>query len=343
MDLTKLLSSLNDKLCLKSFPNRGGLAGNIILVTGGAGSIGSEIVVQSIARKAALVIVLDSCENSIYKLEQRLEREGGLDRVVLVLGDYGDETLLRQIVEDFPVNILVHAGAYKHVPILQYNVYACINNNVQKALTLFETLRYEVEEVVIVSTDKASSPSNAMGFSKLLVEEMGKLMFGKKCRVVRFGNVLGSSGSVALLFYQQALQGETLTVTDLRMKRYFMSIAQASQLVLNVLYLGGGTYILDMGEQIEIVKLAKAIISLTNSSSHYEETGIRSGEKLQEELCSPLACLEAVDDGIFRVEGEEPLHHRFLDHVKAGVVTPQHFRALAATTLRKFGDSNDRF
>lgn len=343
MDLTKLLSSLNDKLCLKSFPNRGGLDGKVILVTGGAGSIGSEIVLQSIARDAGQVIVLDSCENGIYKLEQRLEQEGGIEKVVLVLGDYGDETLLRQIVEDYSLDILVHAGAYKHVPILQYNIYACIHNNVEKALTLFETLRYEVEEVVIVSTDKASSPSNAMGFSKLLVEEMGKIIFGDTCHVVRFGNVLGSSGSVALLFYQQALQGETLTVTDFRMKRYFMSIAQASQLVLNVLNLGGGTYILDMGEQIEIVRLAKAIISLTNSKSTYQETGIRSGEKLQEELCSPLACLDAVDDGIFKVTGETPITHPFLAHVKAGVLTSLHFRALAATTLRKFGDSNDRF
>lgn len=303
ISLQDVVTSVEREFLTKDFMPSNQLDGRVVFITGGAGSIGSALVLQSIARNASKVIVLDSSEINLYHLQQTIEEVGVASKVAFILGDYGDDVMLKRIYAQYKVDTLIHAGAYKHVPMLQFNVRAAVTNNVVKAVTLFKASA-KIPEWIIISTDKACNPSNSMGYSKLIVEHMATFFSGGDARIVRFGNVLGSSGSVVPLFYKQVVEGKGITLTHAKMKRYFMSVEQATDLVLNTLSLPAGKYVLDMGEQVLISKLAEYMIKLMGKEVPIVEVGIRSGEKLEEELY--LAQHEETSEvGIMEVCGED--------------------------------------
>lgn len=267
-----------------------------LLVTGAGGSIGSEICRQVLQFQPKQLILLGHGENSIYQIE----RELGLQlkgqespELIPVIADIQNRAKLFEVMEKYQPAIVYHAAAHKHVPLMEKNPEEALQNNVYGTLNVAEAAKHHgVETFVMISTDKAVNPPNVMGASKRIAEmivmglnEEGKTRFS----AVRFGNVLGSRGSVIPVFQEQIEHGEAITVTDFRMTRYFMTIPEASRLVLQsgALARGGEIFILDMGEPVKIVDLARKMIQLsgyTEEQIPILETGIRPGEKLYEEL-----------------------------------------------------------
>jgi len=264
-----------------------------ILVTGGAGSIGSEIVRQICNYSYGALIVVDQAESALYDLQQEL-KQNGFHNFIPIVGDIRDKTRMNQIFDEYRPNMVFHAAAYKHVPLMEYNCYEAIKINIGGTKTIADlSLVHGVEKFVFVSTDKAVNPTNVMGASKRIAEMYISCMQqeGKtKFITTRFGNVLGSNGSVIPLFRKQIAHGGPLTLTHKDITRYFMTIPEASQLVLEAgaMGKGGEIFIFDMGESIKILDLAKNMINL--SGLRYPEdidikvTGLRPGEKLHEEL-----------------------------------------------------------
>ncbi|WP_224483101.1 polysaccharide biosynthesis protein [Robertkochia aurantiaca] len=268
--------------------------GRTVLVTGAAGSIGSEISRQLGQYSLKRLILLDIAESSLYDLQQEFIREGILDFEVIV-GDIRDAHCLNTIFEKYRPEVIFHAAAYKHVPLMEENPYEAVKINVFGTRLLAESaLKYGVDKFVLVSTDKAVNPTNVMGATKRTAEiYIGALQqVSKKTKFIttRFGNVLGSNGSVIPLFRKQLEKGGPLTVTHEDVTRYFMTIPEASQLVLEAGSMGEGgeIFIFDMGEKVKIFDLAKNLIRL--SGFRYPEdidiriSGLRPGEKLYEEL-----------------------------------------------------------
>lgn len=264
-----------------------------IMVTGGAGSIGSEIVRQICNYSYKSLIVLDSAESALYDLQQEL-KQNGFHNFIPIVTDIRDKNRMNALFSEHRPNVVFHAAAYKHVPLMEYNSYEAIKINIGGTKNVADlSVLHGVEKFVFVSTDKAVNPTNVMGATKRIAEMYISCMQKEnktKFITTRFGNVLGSNGSVIPLFRKQIEKGGPLTLTHKDITRYFMTIPEASQLVLEAGAMGEGgeIFIFDMGESVKIFDLAKNMIKL--SGLKYPEdidikiTGLRPGEKLYEEL-----------------------------------------------------------
>ncbi|ODB36049.1 hypothetical protein A9L43_04535 [Pseudomonas mosselii] len=290
-----------------------------VLVTGAGGSIGSELCRQILGQKPRTLLLFDHSEFNLYsilsELEQRIACESLVIRLIPILGSVRNQAQLLDIMKTWRVDTVYHAAAYKHVPMVEHNIAEGLLNNVMGTLhTAQAALQAGVANFVLISTDKAVRPTNVMGSTKRLAEmtlqalsrELAPVLFGdvgnisqvNKTRftMVRFGNVLGSSGSVIPLFHKQLKTGGPLTVTHPKITRYFMTIPEAAQLVIQAgsMGKGGDVFVLDMGEPVRIVELAEKMIHLSGFSVRsdrnpmgdiaIEFTGLRPGEKLYEEL-----------------------------------------------------------
>ena len=267
-----------------------------VLVTGAGGSIGSEICRQVARFSPKRLLLLGHGENSIYLIHRELQASyKGVIDIVPIIADIQDRERLFQILADYRPNIVYHAAAHKHVPLMEYNPHEAVKNNIFGTKNIAEAAKAnQVEKFVMVSTDKAVNPPNVMGATKRVAEMIVTNLNEKDSTqfvAVRFGNVLGSRGSVVPLFKEQIKNGGPVTVTDFRMTRYFMTIPKASRLVIQSGYLakGGEVFVLDMGEPVKILDLARKVIKLSGQTEEeigIVESGIRPGEKLYEELLS---------------------------------------------------------
>ncbi|MDD5296574.1 MAG: nucleoside-diphosphate sugar epimerase/dehydratase [Rhodocyclaceae bacterium] len=273
---------------------KGLLTGKVVMVTGAGGSIGSELCRQIAVFQPALLVLFEANELAIYNLEQEFQQHlPGLE-FVCVVGDVKHRRRLDQVMERYRPAVVFHAAAYKHVPMMENeNTWEAIQNNVRGTYEVARAAAaHGVQRFVFISTDKAVNPTNVMGASKRLAEMVCQAMQGTtttRFQMVRFGNVLGSTGSVIPKFREQIASGGPVTVTHPDIIRYFMSIPEAAQLVLQAgaMGLGGEIFVLDMGEPVKILDLARDMIRLsgfTEDEIRIELTGLRPGEKLFEEL-----------------------------------------------------------
>jgi FlaA1/EpsC-like NDP-sugar epimerase len=281
----------------------------VVLVTGAGGSIGSELCRQIVKLDPQHLVILEQCEYALYNIEQELKTKSNI-RLTAILGSVLKEDRLKKIMITHGVKTVYHAAAYKHVPLVEMNPFeGVINNTLGTARCARAALIAKVETFVLISTDKAVRPTNVMGASKRLAELACQALAGvahhtTQFSMVRFGNVLGSSGSVVPLFRQQILQGGPITVTHPDITRYFMTIPEAAQLVIQAgaMGVGGDVFLLDMGEPVKISDLAKKMILLSGLSikeSVYavgdieiQYSGLRPGEKLYEELLIDVSGIE---------------------------------------------------
>ena len=273
------------------------ISGKVILVTGAAGSIGSEIVRQLIAYFPAKLVLVDQAESALYDLEYELAGKVPTNvQLIVNVADVSDTRRISKIFKNHRPDIIFHAAAYKHVPLMENNPYEAIKTNVIGTRILSElAAEVGVEKFVMVSTDKAVNPTNVMGATKRLAEMYTQSMNqleGVKTKFIatRFGNVLGSNGSVIPLFKKQIERGGPVTVTHPEITRYFMTIPEACELVLEAATMGQGgeVFVFDMGESVKIIDLAKKMITLSglrvDKDIEIRYTGLRPGEKLYEEL-----------------------------------------------------------
>ncbi len=274
------------------------ICGKTVLVTGAGGSIGSEICRQVAHCAPARLLLVEQCEVLMFQIEQDLIARGFNDSIVPIIADIVDIQRMEEIFETYRPDIVFHAAAHKHVPLMERQPAEALKNNSLGSIGLFEVAsKYRAEACVLISTDKAINPTNAMGASKRLAEIMLQSFAqtpGNRTRfmAVRFGNVLGSSGSVIPTFKKQIEQGGPLTVTSPDIKRYFMTIPEAVGLVLQTGTIGknGSIYVLDMGNPVKIIDVARHLIRLSGLQPDIDIeikiTGLRPGEKLFEELKS---------------------------------------------------------
>ena len=267
----------------------------VILITGAAGSIGSEICRQILQFKPRRLICFDRWENGLFLLQNELSNDCNFSMCEIVIGDIKDKNKLERVFSTYKPNLVFHAAAYKHVPLMEMHPEEAILNNVIGTHNVVEVSdNHEVDKFILISTDKAVNPTSLMGASKRLAEIL-LLSFAKQAKKtkyisVRFGNVLGSYGSVLPLFQKQIEDGGPITITDPNMKRFFMTIPEAVRLILEAAKMGqcGETFILNMGEPVKIVDFARQLIRLSGFEPERDieitYTGIRPGEKLYEEL-----------------------------------------------------------
>ncbi|EGP4893804.1 nucleoside-diphosphate sugar epimerase/dehydratase [Enterococcus faecium] len=293
IDVVDLLGRDEVELDIESIKDQ--ITDKVILVTGAGGSIGSEICRQIIQFNPAKLLLLGHGENSIYLIDRELRthHQNCPTEIVPIIADIQDREKINEIMEQYHPDIVYHAAAHKHVPLMEYNPKEAVKNNIFGTKNVAEAAKAaRVKNFVMVSTDKANNPPNVMGSTKRIAEMIVTGLNEEGCTkfsAVRFGNVLGSRGSVIPVFREQIAQGGPITVTDFRMTRYFMTIPEASRLVIQsgALAKGGEIFILDMSEPVKIVDLAKNMIRLSGYSEdeiEIIETGIRPGEKLYEEL-----------------------------------------------------------
>jgi len=270
------------------------LTNKTILVTGAGGSIGSEICRQVMKFKPKKILLLGHGENSIYQIDMEIRQSISTEtKVIPIIADVQDRNRIFDIFSEYQPDVIYHAAAHKHVPLMECNPMEAVKNNIFGTKNVAEAAdTFGVGYFVMISTDKAVNPPNIMGatkrFAEMIVQNLAKES-DTKFAAVRFGNVLGSRGSVIPLFKKQIAQGGPVTVTDPEMTRYFMTIPEASRLVIQAgtLAQDGEVFVLDMGESVKIVDLARDIIRLSGYSEEQikiEFTGIRPGEKLYEEL-----------------------------------------------------------
>ena len=304
IDIADLLGRKEVKLDQQSLKSN--LKCKTVLVTGAGGSIGSELCRQIAQFCPARLLLLGHGENSIYLIHKELSSRYKDDiELIPIIADIQDRERIFHIMETYRPDRVYHAAAHKHVPLMEYNPTEAVKNNIYGTRNVAEAAKAAgVAKFVMISTDKAVNPPNVMGATKRVAEmvvtslnEEGKTLFS----AVRFGNVLGSRGSVVPLFKEQIAKGGPITVTDFRMTRYFMTIPEASRLVIQAgaLMQGGEVFVLDMGEPVKILDLAKKMITLsghTEEEIQIQEAGIRPGEKLYEEL---LSAKEKVNDQVY--------------------------------------------
>lgn len=296
VDILDLLSrppiELNHEVCKY-------LHDEVVLVTGGGGSIGSELCRQIARYSPEKIIIFDIYENNAYALKNSLDMQYfGTPQIEIRIGSVREEERLREVFEEFHPTSVFHAAAHKHVPLMEESPFEAIKNNI---LGTYNTAKvadeFGVQNFVLLSTDKAVNPTNVMGATKrcceLVIQHFSKISKNTKFAAVRFGNVLGSNGSVIPLFKEQLEHGGPLTVTHPDITRYFMTIPEAAQLVVQAggLAKGGEIFVLDMGEPVKILTLAEKLIKLSGYEPYVDIdiqfTGLRPGEKLYEELILP--------------------------------------------------------
>ncbi len=271
------------------------LHNQVAMVTGAGGSIGSELCRQILFHQPALLILFEQSETLLYLIEQELKRSGYSGRIVPLLGSVTDKRRLEQVFDRFHPNLIFHAAAHKHVPMLESQpTEALFNNSLGTYLLAKTAVKYEVERFVLISTDKAIYPRSIMGASKRLAELIVQAMQPRapktKFMAVRFGNVLGSSGSVFPLFKKQIAEGGPVTITHPDVTRWFMTIEEASGLVIQSATMGQGgeIFVLDMGQAMKIADMARTMIRLSGFQPEVDITiqfvGLRPGEKMHEEL-----------------------------------------------------------
>ena len=274
------------------------IEGKTILVTGGAGSIGSEIVLQIVNYNPKNLIVIDQAETALHNLSVILEKEYNSLNFYPIVGDIRNKKAIKHLYKKFKPDIVYHCAAYKHVPMMESNSSEAVLVNIMGTKNLADlSVKYKTERFVLISTDKAVNPSNVMGATKRVAEMYVKSLYSSldgnnqtKFITTRFGNVLGSNGSVFSLFKKQIEEGGPVTITHPDVTRYFISIQEASQLIIEASSMGLSceTYLFDMGKPVKIVDLAKKMIGLVGLTVEkdikIEIIGLRPGEKLHEEL-----------------------------------------------------------
>lgn len=270
------------------------ISGKTVLVTGGAGSIGTEICRQVLNSGAEKLIIFDICENGLYEIDDELKGKYDTGRYALVLGSVRDRARLKEVFTQYRPQVVFHAAAHKHVPMMELNPKEAVKNNVFGTINVAEAAAdFGAEKFILISTDKAVNPANIMGASKRIAEMAVQTVdkaSDTEFAAVRFGNVLGSIGSVVPHFKKQIAEGGPVTVTDKKMRRYFMTIPEAVQLVLEAgaMAAGGEIFVLDMGEPVYIYDLACDLIRLSglepDKDIKINIIGPRPGEKLFEEL-----------------------------------------------------------
>ena len=270
------------------------LAGKTVMVTGAGGSIGAELARQVLRFSPARLLLVERAEFALFEIDHELKAANPTQSILPLVADIGDEPRMRSIFSSYRPHVVIHAAAHKHVALMELNPTEAVKNNVLNTRLVAELAgEFKAEVFVLVSTDKAVRPASMMGASKrtaeLVVQDLN-CEYQTRYVAVRFGNVIGSAGSVIPIFQQQIRNGGPLTITDGRMKRYFMTIPEAAQLVLQASAIGRGgeVFILQMGEPVRIMDLAETLITLSGFKPHEDikivEIGMRPGEKLFEEL-----------------------------------------------------------
>ena len=293
----------------------------VILITGGGGSIGSELCRQLAKMEPRLIVILDIYENGAYDVQQELKIAYGNDlNLQIEICSITYKKALEKVFKKYHPQIVINAAAHKHVPLMEHNCVEAIYNNVFGTKNLIELCeKYEAQRFMMVSTDKAVNPTNVMGATKRMCEMMvqSASTYGKvKYSATRFGNVLGSAGSVIPLFKRQIAKGGPVTLTDKRIIRYFMTIPEASQLVLQsgAMANNGELFVLDMGQPVKILDLAQNMIKLSGAHDiEIVETGLRPGEKLYEELLINSQTLTKTDNDLIFIEKDAPLKKEEID------------------------------
>ncbi|MRR18085.1 MAG: polysaccharide biosynthesis protein [Deltaproteobacteria bacterium] len=267
--------------------------GKTVMVSGCGGSIGSELCRQIIKYQPSFIILLDSSETNLFSIQMEMQNEHYCRHCVAILGRVQNQALMNDVFKKYRPDVVFHAAAYKHVPMMERNPWQAVYNNIVGSRVLMETsIRYQVDRFVLVSTDKAVRPTNVMGATKRVTELIMQCQRGNgtKFMAVRFGNVIGSSGSVIPFFRRQIEQGGPVTVTHPEVNRFFMTIPEASQMILQAGTMGEGgeIFILRMGTPVKIIDMARDLIRLSGKEPDVDIkiviTGLRDGEKLYEEL-----------------------------------------------------------
>ena len=321
------------------------------LITGAGGSIGSEIVRQILRGNPKKIVLFELSEINLYSIEGEVNAikkiKNYVTELVAILGDVKNTKRLSRILQHHSVDIIYHAAAYKHVPIVEYyeNIAEGIKNNIFGTKSVCDAaIENEIQKVVVVSTDKAVRPTNVMGASKRFAEMIVQSMNDQNKEfifcMVRFGNVLNSSGSVIPLFRKQIAEGGPITLTDKRVTRFFMTISEASSLVIQAgeLAKGGDVFILDMGEQVKIIDLAEKLIYLSGRNIKYDssgegieiqEVGLRPGEKLFEELLISGEEVKTTNEKVFKSNEKFPSNgilHQAINDLKHAVKDNDHIK-----------------
>ncbi|NMA79665.1 MAG: polysaccharide biosynthesis protein [Clostridiales bacterium] len=309
------------------------IKGKICLITGGGGTIGSELSKQIASLKPERLIILDIYENNAYRIQQYLLREFTDLNLDIEIGSIRDHDKMDKLFKKYNPDIIFHAAAHKHVPLMENSPDEAIKNNIGGTLNMVELAdKYRTEEFVLISTDKAANPTSIMGATKLcsemIAEDFARRGSSTKFLTVRFGNVIGSSGSIIPLFKEQILNGGPLTLTDPDVERYFMSTSEAVMLVLQSTIYDEGTFILDMGTPVKIADLAENMISLfgdrPNRDIKIKYIGLRPGEKLYEEYTSKEEELEPTEhDRIYKVRSNKKREDALLPKINQLIQSAQ--------------------
>lgn len=295
----------------------------VVLVTGGGGSIGSELCRQIVKFKPRLLVILDIYENNAYDLEMELNRNHPQQEKKVIIASIRDMERLREVFSNYKPDVVFHAAAHKHVPLMENNPSEAIKNNIVGTYNLMKCCdEFNVKRVVQISTDKAVNPTNVMGatkrFCELIIQAFDKIS-KTEFVAVRFGNVLGSNGSVIPLFKKQIANGGPVTVTHPEITRFFMTIPEAAQLVIQAggMAKGGEIFVLDMGKPVKMADLAKDLISLSGFKPDIdikiEYVGLRPGEKLYEELLMDEVALTSTDHKKIFIEKPMDVDMKFIE------------------------------
>ncbi len=297
--------------------------GKTVLVTGGGGSIGSELCRQVAQCHPKKLVIFDIYENNAYEIQQELIRKyGGSLDLTVEIGSVRDVDRLDCVFDAYRPDIVFHAAAHKHVPLMEHSAGETVKNNVLGTKNVADMAeKYGVGKFILISTDKAVNPTNIMGASKRMCEMVVQCRTDSRTSfaAVRFGNVLGSNGSVIPLFKKQIENGGPVTITDKRIIRYFMTIPEASQLVMQTgaMAKSGELFVLDMGKPVKILDLAENLIRLSGFEPYVdidiEEVGLRPGEKLYEELLIKTETLDKTENSLIFVERDTPLPRQEVD------------------------------
>jgi FlaA1/EpsC-like NDP-sugar epimerase len=314
------------------------LAGKTVMVTGAGGSIGSELARQVMRFGPAHLLLVERAEFALFDIDCELRAAHPKSSIEALVADVGDASRMRAIFNRYRPQVVIHAAAHKHVPLMESNATEAVQNNVLNTRMLAELAgEFKSEVFVLISTDKAVRPTSIMGASKraaeLVAQDLNRA-YDTRFVAVRFGNVIGSAGSVIPIFREQIRNGGPITITDKRMKRYFMTIPESAQLVLqaSVLGKGGEVFILHMGEPVRIMDLAETLITLSGLKPHEDiqivETGVRPGEKLYEELS-------------FETEETVPTSHPKIFINKLATAEPDTLQTALKVLTRLVGERNE--